>query len=449
TIEQRITPVLCGASFKNKGVQRLLDAVCAFLPNPYDVPAVIGVNPYTEKEEQRQPDVSEPFTALAFKITTDPYMGRMAFLRVYAGELNAGTVVLNTATGKKERIARVMQMHANKQNPVDHIEAGDIVAAVGFKAIRTGDTLCDLAHPLVLENIQFPEPVINMAVEPRTQDDVDKLAISLEKMAEEDPTFRVRNDEETGQTIISGMGELHLDIIIDRLLREFNLEVNRGRPQVAYKEALMETVTHREVYKKQTGGRGRFADLLVEIGPREDGQPGLEFINDSRGGNVPAPFIPAIEKGFREAMKNGVLIGYPVHNMKVRLLDGSAHSVDSDALAFEIAARMAFREACRKARKSLLEPVMKVEVVTPDQYVGDVSSDLNKRRGQIEDIDSRGMDQVVRAKAPLAELFGYVTALRSITSGRASSSIEFSHYEHTPQDMVDDIVLRIRGYLVK
>jgi elongation factor G len=449
TIEQRITPVLCGASFKNKGVQRLLDAICAYLPNPYDVPAVTGLNPYTEKEEQRHPDIAEPFTALAFKITTDPYMGRMAFLRVYSGELNSGTVVLNTATGKKERIARLMQMHANKQNPVERIEAGDIVAAVGFKAIRTGDTLCDLAHPLVLENIQFPEPVINMAVEPKTQDDVDKLALSLDKMAEEDPTFRVRNDEETGQTIISGMGELHLDIIVDRLYREFNLEVNRGRPQVAYKEALLETVTHREVYKKQTGGRGRFADLLVEIGPREDGQSGLEFVNDSRGGNVPAQFIPAIEKGFREAMKNGVLIGFPVHDLKVRLLDGSAHSVDSDALAFEIAARMAFREASRKARKSILEPVMKVEVVTPDQYVGDVSSDLNKRRGQIEDIDTRGLDQVVRAKAPLSELFGYVTALRSITSGRATSSIEFSHYEHTPQEMVDDIVLRIRGYLVK
>lgn len=449
TLEHRITPVLCGASFKNKGVQRLLDAICAYLPNPYDVPAISGLNPYTEKEEPRAPDASEPFTALAFKIATDPYMGRLAFLRVYSGTLESGSVVLNSNTGKKERIARLLQMHANKQSSLTKIEAGDIVAAVGFKQIRTGDTLCDLAHPIILENINFPEPVINMAVEPKTQDDFDKLAISLERMAEEDPTFRVRTDEDTGQTIISGMGELHLDIIADRLSREFNLDINRGKPQVAYKENLLETVTHREVYKKQTGGRGRFADILVEIGPADNGVTGLVFINDTKGGNVPGEFIPAIEKGFREAMKNGVLCGFPVNDMKVRLLDGSAHSVDSDAMAFEIAARLAFREASKKAKKGLMEPVMKVEVVTPDAYVGDISSDLNKRRGQIEDIDSRGLDQVVRAKTPLAELFGYVTALRSISSGRANSSIEFSHYEQTPSEMVDDIVYRIRGYLVK
>lgn len=449
TLEHRITPVLCGASFKNKGVQRLLDAICAYLPNPYDVPAISGLNPYTEKEEPRAPDASEPFTALAFKIATDPYMGRLAFLRVYSGTLESGSVVLNSNTGKKERIARLLQMHANKQSSLTKIEAGDIVAAVGFKQIRTGDTLCDLAHPIILENINFPEPVINMAVEPKTQDDFDKLAISLERMAEEDPTFRVRTDEDTGQTIISGMGELHLDIIADRLSREFNLDINRGKPQVAYKENLLETVAHREVYKKQTGGRGRFADILVEIGPADNGVTGLVFINDTKGGNVPGEFIPAIEKGFREAMKNGVLCGFPVNDMKVRLLDGSAHSVDSDAMAFEIAARLAFREASKKAKKGLMEPVMKVEVVTPDAYVGDISSDLNKRRGQIEDIDSRGLDQVVRAKTPLAELFGYVTALRSISSGRANSSIEFSHYEQTPSEMVDDIVYRIRGYLVK
>lgn len=449
TLEHRITPVLCGASFKNKGVQLLLDAICAYLPNPYDVPAITGINPYTEKEEPRSPDASEPFTALAFKIATDPYMGRLAFLRVYSGSLESGSVVLNSNTGKKERIARLLQMHANKQSSLSKIEAGDIVAAVGFKQIRTGDTLCDLAHPIILENINFPEPVINMAVEPKTQDDLDKLATSLEKMAEEDPTFRVRTDEDTGQTIISGMGELHLDIITDRLSREFNLDINRGKPQVAYKENLLETVTHREVYKKQTGGRGRFADLLVEIGPADNGVTGLVFINDTKGGNIPGEFIPAIEKGFREAMKNGVLCGFPLNDLKVRLLDGSAHSVDSDAMAFEIAARLAFREASKKARKGLMEPVMKVEVVTPDNYVGDISSDLNKRRGQIEDIDSRGLDQVVRAKTPLAELFGYVTALRSISSGRANSSIEFSHYEQTPQEMVDDIVYRIRGYLVK
>lgn len=449
TLQHRITPVLCGASFKNKGVQRLLDAICAYLPNPYDVPAITGINPYTDKEEERAPDATAPFAALAFKITTDPYMGRLAFLRVYSGELESGSVLLNSGTGKKERISRLFQMHANKQTSLQRIEAGDIVAAVGFKQIRTGDTLSDLSHPIILENIQFPEPVINMAVEPKTQDDVDKLALSLEKMAEEDPTFRVRTDEDTGQTIISGMGELHLDIIADRLLREFNLDVNRGKPQVAYKENLLETVTHREVYKKQSGGRGRFADLLVEIGPAGNGESGLVFINDTKGGNIPSAFIPAIEKGFREAMKNGVLCGFPLNDLKVRLLDGSAHSVDSDAMAFEIGARLAFREASKKAKKGLMEPVMKVEVVTPDTYVGDISSDLNKRRGQIEDMDSRGLDQVVRAKTPLAELFGYVTALRSISSGRATSSIEFSHYEQTPMEMVDEIVYRIRGYLVK
>lgn len=448
TIEMRITPVLCGASFRNKGVQPLLDSVCAFLPNPYDVPPVYGENPFTGKTEERKPDADAPFAALAFKIATDPYMGRIAFFRVYSGRLNAGSIVLNSNTDKKERIARIMQMHANKQNPIDLVEAGDIAAAVGFKEIRTGDTLCDIQHPIVLESITFPEPVINMAVEPKTQDDVDKLTLSLTKMAEEDPTFTVRCDQDSGQTIISGMGELHLDIIIDRLRREFNIEVNSGRPQVAYKEAITSVVMHREVYKKQTGGRGRFADITVEVGPADAGFIGLQFINDMKGGNLPKEFIPAIEKGFREAMRNGILIGSPLLSLKVRLLDGSAHSVDSDALAFEIAARIAFREACQKAGKILLEPIMKLEVATPDMYVGDINGDLNKRRGQFETLDTRANLQLIRAKAPLAGLFGYVTSLRSLSSGRATVSMEFSHYAETPADMVNDIILRVRGYLV-
>lgn len=448
TIEMRITPVLCGASFRNKGVQPLLDGVCAFLPNPYDVPAVHGENPYTGKEEKREPDADAPFAALAFKIATDPFMGRMAFFRVYSGRLTAGSVVLNSNTDKKERIARIMQMHANKQIPIDAVEAGDIAAAVGFKEIRTGDTLCEMQHPIVLENIQFPEPVINMAVEPKTQDDVDKLAISLNKMTEEDPTFTVRTDPDSGQTLISGMGELHLDIILDRLRREFSIDVNRGRPQVAYKEAVTSAITHRELYKKQTGGKGRFADITFEVSPADNGQPGLQFINEVKGAALSKEFIQAAEKGFREAMRNGVLIGSPMVSVKVRLLDGASHPVDSDAMAYEIAARMGFREACMKAGKTLLEPIMKMEVATPDTYVGDISSDLNKRRGQIEQLDNRGNLQILRAKAPLAELFGYVTSLRSLSSGRATVSLEFSHYAETPSDLINEIILRIKGYLV-
>ncbi|MFH1120649.1 MAG: elongation factor G [Bacteroidota bacterium] len=449
TIEHRITPVLCGASFKNKGVQPLLDAIVSFLPNPSDIDSVKGINPDTEKEEIRTADSTAPFAALAFKIATDPFVGRLAFIKVYSGTLNAGSYVLNTGTGKKERISRIMQMHANKQNPLQQVEAGDIVAVVGFKEVRTGDTLCDEKHPIVLETIVFPEPVISVAVEPRTQDDVDKLDQSLNKLAEEDPTFTVRVDEETGQTVISGMGELHLEIIIDRLKREFKIETNRGNPQVAYKEALVSTVTHREVYKKQTGGRGRFADIMFEIGPADEGFKGLQFINDVKGGNIPKEYIPAIEKGFRTAMQNGVLAGFSLESLKVRLLDGSYHSVDSDPLAFEICAKVGFREAARTGRNVLLEPVMKLEVNVPDEYVGEITSDLNKRRANVEGIDNKARYQVVKAHVPLAEMFGYVTSLRTITSGRGNSSMEFSHYAELPQVLTDDVIYKLKGYLVK
>ncbi|MBK9356814.1 MAG: elongation factor G [Bacteroidales bacterium] len=449
TIEQRITPVLCGASFKNKGVQPLLDAIVSYLPNPSDIESVKGINPVTEKEEVRHADPAEPFAALAFKIATDPFVGRLAFIKVYSGTLNSGSYVLNTGTGKKERISRIMQMHANKQNPLQQVEAGDIVAVVGFKEVRTGDTLCDEKHPIILETIVFPEPVISVAVEPRTQDDVDKLDQSLNKLAEEDPTFTVRVDEETGQTVISGMGELHLEIIIDRLKREFKIETNRGNPQVAYKEALVSTVTHREVYKKQTGGRGRFADIMFEIGPADAGIKGLQFINDVKGGNIPKEYIPAIEKGFRTAMQNGVLAGFSLESLKVRLLDGSYHSVDSDPLAFEICAKVGFREAAKTGRNVLLEPVMKLEVNVPDEYVGEITSDLNKRRANVEGIDNKARYQVVKAHVPLAEMFGYVTSLRTITSGRGNSSMEFSHYAELPQALTDDVIYKLKGYLVK
>jgi elongation factor G len=449
TIEHRITPVLCGASFKNKGVQPLLDAIISYLPNPSDIESVKGINPNTEKEEIRHPDPAEPFTAMAFKITTDPFVGRLAFIKVYSGTLVAGSYVLNTTTGKKERISRIMQMHANKQNPLTQVEAGDIAAVVGFKEVRTGDTLCDEKHPIVLETIVFPEPVISVAVEPRTQDDVDKLDQALNKLAEEDPTFTVRVDEETGQTVISGMGELHLEIIIDRLKREFKIETNRGNPQVAYKEALVSTITHREVYKKQTGGRGRFADIMFEIGPADEGFRGLQFINDIKGGNIPKEFIPSIEKGFRIAMQNGVLAGFSLESLKVRLLDGSYHSVDSDQLAFEICAKVGFRDAAKKGRNVLLEPIMKLEVNVPDEYVGEVTSDLNKRRASVEGMDSKLRYQVVKAHVPLAEMFGYVTGLRTITSGRGNSSMEFSHYAELPQSLTDDVIFKLKGYLVK
>ncbi|TSA23715.1 MAG: elongation factor G [Bacteroidetes bacterium] len=447
TIENRITPVMCGASFKNKGVQLLINNIVRFLPSPYEVPPVKGINPFTGKEEERHPDPSEPFTALAFKIATDPFVGRITFFRVYAGTLVAGQQVLNTTTEKKDRIMRLILMHANKQNPIKQIEAGEIGVAVGLKEVRTGDTICDPKHPLVLETMIFPEPVINMAVEPKTQEDVDKLAVAFAKMAEEDPTFKIRVDEETGQTLISGMGELHLDIICDRLRREFTIECNRGTPQVAYKEAILDTVEHREIYKKQTGGKGRFADLLIEISPAGRGIKGLDFINEMKGGAIPREYIPAIEKGLKSAMLNGPLVGFPMESIRVRLLNGSFHAVDSDALSFEVAAGMAFRAAAKKAKIVLLEPIMRFEVITPSEYMGEVTSDLTKRRGHVEEVDSRIGNQVIHGKVPLAEMFGYVTTLRSLTSGRATSMLEFSHYQATPQDIMDDVLYKLRGYI--
>jgi len=448
TLELRITPVLCGSSFKNTGVQFLLNAITNFLPSPLDIPAVKGINPFTSKEELRNPDNEEPFTALAFKIATDPFVGRIAFFRVYSGSMEAGTAILNSNTNKRERIARILQMHANKQNPLQKIEAGDIGAAVGFKEIRTGDTLTDIKHPLVLESIEFPDPVISMAVEPKVQDDVDKLSISLAKLAEEDPTFTVRIDGDTGQTVINGMGELHLDILIDRLRREFNIGVNRGTPQVAYKEAISETIRHREIYKKQSGGRGRFAEIYVEIGPADSDVKGLQFISEIRDGVIPKQYIPAIEKGFKMAMQNGVLIGFPMNNLKVRLIDGSYHSVDSDALSFEVAAAQAFRNACKQAKPVLFEPIMRLEITTPDEYVGDLSSDLNKRRGHLENVESKLGVQVIKARVPMAEMFGYITTLRTISSGRALSNLEFSHYQVTPKDIQEEVLYKIRGYVL-
>lgn len=448
TLEGRITPVVCGASFKNIGVQKLLDAITSYLPSPTDIVAVKGTNTHTHKEEIRKADVDEYFSALAFKIATDPYVGRIAFFRVYSGKMKAGEMILNATTGKKERIARIVQMHANKQLPLDEIEAGDIGAAVGFKEIRTGDTLSNDKHPIVLESMTFPEPVIGVAVEPKTQADIDKLSIALHKLAEEDPTFRVVVDEETGQTIISGMGELHLEILMDRLKREFNVECNEGKPQVAYKEAITEEVRHRELYKKQTGGKGKFADLDIIISPADRSVRGLQFIDEIKGGALNREFIDAAHRGFKAAMSNGVLAGFPVESMKVRLVDGSFHSVDSDALSFEIAARIAFREACRKSKSVLLEPVMKLEVITPEEYLGDVLSDLNRRRGNTENVSSSIGMQIVKVKVPLAEMFGYVTDLRTITSGRATSTMEFSHYEITPRNVMEDVLFRLRGMII-
>jgi elongation factor G len=445
TVAMDITPVLCGSAFKNKGVQTMLDAVVTYLPSPLDIPAISGKNPDTEAEEERHPDPKDHFAALAFKIMTDPFVGRLAFFRVYSGALDAGSYVLNTRTRKNERISRILRMHANKQNPIDRIEAGDIGAAVGFKEIKTGDTLCDPDHPIALESMSFPAPVIGLAVEPKTQADVDKLGMALGKLAEEDPTFRVHTDEETGQTVISGMGELHLEIIVDRLRREFKVECNQGAPQVAYKEAITQTVEHRELYKKQTGGRGKFADMTVEISPADQGKAGLQFENEITGGAIPREFIPAVEKGFAAAMANGVLAGYQMDSLKVRLIDGSYHDVDSDSLSFEICARTAFREACRKAKPILLEPIMKVEVVTPEENMGDVMGDLNKRRGQLEGMDTRAGAQVIRAKVPLSEMFGYVTTLRTITSGRASSTMEFSHYAEVPRSLAEEVVAKVKG----
>ncbi|MEZ4825856.1 MAG: elongation factor G [Bacteroidia bacterium] len=446
TLDLAITPMLCGSAFKNKGVQAVLDAVCALLPSPLDVPPVTGTNPDTEKEELRHADVNEPFTALAFKIMTDPYVGRLSFFRVYSGRLEGGSYILNNRTGNKERLSRILQMHANKQNQIDMVEAGDIAAGVGMKDIRTGDTLTNIDRPLTLESIVFPEPVIKLAVEPKTQKDEEKLGIGLSKLAEEDPTFQVRTDEETGQTIIAGMGELHLEIIVDRLKREFKVEVNQGQPQVSYREAITKPVSHREVYKKQTGGRGKFADIQVEIGPvqGEAGQ-GYEFVNDIKGGVIPKEFIPSVEKGFREAMNQGVLAGYQLDGLRVRLFDGSFHAVDSDQLSFELAARAAFRAALPKAGPVLKEPIMAVEVVTPEEYMGSVVGDLNRRRGKIENMGDRGNSKVVKAKVPLSEMFGYVTDLRTISSGRAASTMQFSHYQEAPSGIQEEVIAKVKG----
>ena len=450
-VANKVVPMVCGSAFKNKGVQTMLDLVMELMPSPMDKEETKGTHPDTGEEISRKPDVKEPFTALAFKIATDPFVGRLCFFRAYSGRLDAGSYVLNTRSGNKERISRIFQMHANKQNAIEFIEAGDIGAAVGFKDIKTGDTLCDEKHPIVLESMNFPEPVIGVAIEPKTQADLDKLGVSLNKLAEEDPTFRVKTDEDSGQTIISGMGELHLEIILDRLKREFKVECNQGPPQVSYKETINGEVSHREVYKKQSGGRGKFADIQVVISPVDADfdattkAGGLQFINEISGGNIPREFIPAVEKGFKSAMVNGVLAGYPVDTLKVRLLDGSYHNVDSDALSFEICARSAFREAMPKAKPVLLEPIMKVEVLTPEQNMGDVVGDLNKRRGMIEGMDTRAGSQVIKAKVPLSEMFGYVTTLRTITSGRATSTMEFSHYAEAPRSTSDEVIAKAKG----
>ena len=440
TIDMAIVPACCGSSFKNKGVQFLLNAVMRYLPSPLDKGAVNGTNPNTGDEEVRQPSVKEPFAALVFKIATDPFVGRLAFMRAYSGKLDAGSYVLNTRTGKKERVSRLFQMHSNKQNPIEFVEAGDICAAVGFKDLRTGDTICFEQAPITLESMEFPDPVIGLAVEPKTQKDLDKLGIALAKLAEEDPTFTVKTDHDTGQTVISGMGELHLDIIVDRLRREFGVDINQGAPQVNYKETITATVQHREVFKKQTGGRGKFADIIVEIGPADEGVTGLQFIDEVKGGNVPKEFIPSVEKGFKSAMANGVLAGYEVPSLKVTLKDGSFHPVDSDQLSFELAARLAFRHACPKAKPVLLEPIMSLEVVTPEDYMGDIVGDLNRRRGQINAMDSTLGARIVKAYVPLAEQFGYVTILRTISSGRATSTMTFDHYAEVPAGLAKEVI---------
>ena len=440
TIDMSIVPACCGSSFKNKGVQFLLDAVMRYLPSPLDKGAVKGENPNTGDEEVRQPSVKEPFAALVFKIATDPFVGRLAFMRAYSGKLDAGSYVLNTRSGKKERVSRLFQMHSNKQNPSEFVEAGDICAAVGFKELRTGDTICFDQAPITLESMEFPDPVIGLAVEPKTQKDLDKLGIALAKLAEEDPTFTVKTDHDTGQTVISGMGELHLDIIVDRLRREFGVDINQGAPQVNYKEAITQTVQHREVFKKQTGGRGKFADIIVEIGPADEGVTGLQFVDEVKGGNVPKEFIPSVEKGFKSAMSNGVLAGYEVPSLKVTLKDGSFHPVDSDQLSFELAARLAFRHACPKAKPVLLEPIMSLEVVTPEDYMGDIVGDLNRRRGQINAMDSTLGARIVKAYVPLAEQFGYVTILRTISSGRATSTMAFDHYAEVPAGLAKEVI---------
>ena len=445
TQDMSIIPMICGSSFKNKGVQFLLDAVCRYLPSPEDKDAIVGTDPSSDNEISRKPEVSEPFSALAFKIATDPFVGRLAFFRAYSGRLDAGSYVLNNRTSKKERISRIYQMHSNKQNAIDFIEAGDIGAAVGFKDIKTGDTLSAEKSPIILESMDFPDPVIGIAVEPKTKADIDKLGLSLAKLAEEDPTFQVKTDEASGQTVISGMGELHLDIIIDRLRREFKVEVNQGQPQVEYKEALTALADHREVYKKQTGGRGKFADIVFTLEPAEEGKVGLEFINEIKGGNIPKEYIPSVEKGFKDSMKNGPLAGFEVDAMKVTLKDGSFHPVDSDSLSFELSAKTGFKESAKAARAVIMEPIMKLEVLTPEENMGDIVGDLNRRRGQVNSMDDRAGSKVVKAEVPLSEMFGYVTALRTLSSGRATSTMEFDHYAETPTNISEGVIAEIKG----
>jgi len=456
TIDMAIIPMIAGSSFKNKGVQFMLDAVCKYLPSPMDKEGIVGIHPDDQdllEEDQRKilrkPDVKEPFAALAFKIATDPYVGRLAFFRAYSGRLDAGSYVLNTRSDNKERISRIYQMHANKQNPIEYIEAGDIGAAVGFKDIKTGDTLCDEKHPIILESMKFPDPVIGIAIEPKTKADVDKMGMALAKLAEEDPTFTVRTDEASGQTIISGMGELHLDILVDRMKREFKVEVNQGEPQVEYKEAFTKSAQHRQTYKKQSGGRGKFGDIVFKLGPADDvdGKPfvGLQFVNEVKGGNVPKEYIPSVEKGFREAMKQGPLAGYAVDSLKVTLLDGSFHPVDSDALSFELAAKMGYKEVAKAAGAVILEPIMKIEVITPEENMGDIVGDLNRRRGQVNDMGDRAGAKTIKAFVPLSEMFGYVTTLRTLSSGRATSTMEFSHYEQTPSNISEEVIKKAKG----
>jgi elongation factor G len=445
-INMSITPILCGSAFKNKGVQTMLDAVMAYLPSPLDIESVTGIDPRTDAEIIRHPDPAEPFAGLAFKIATDPFVGRLAFFRAYSGVLEAGSYVLNTRSDKKERISRIFQMHSNKQNPVERIEAGDIGAAVGFKDIRTGDTLCAEEHPIILESMSFPEPVIGIAVEPKTQADLDKMGSALAKLAEEDPTFKVHTDEETGQTVISGMGELHLEILVDRMKREFKVECNQGAPQVKYKEAISGTVEHRELYKKQTGGRGKFADIHVRIEPQTDPEKtGLEFVDEIKGGVIPKEFIQPVSKGFEASLKNGVLAGYPMESLKVTLYDGSFHNVDSDALSFEICAKSAFRSALPKCKPVLLEPIMKIEVITPEENMGDIVGDLNRRRGTIQGMEDRSGAKAIKGTVPLSEMFGYVTSLRTMSSGRASSTMEFSHYDPAPNNVTEAVLAKVRG----
>ena len=447
TITGKVVPMMCGSAFKNKGVQTMLDMVMEILPSPLDVEAITGTNPDTDAEERRKPDANEPFAALAFKIATDPYVGRLCFTRAYSGTLEQGTFVNNSRTGKKERISRIYQMHSNKQNQIDTLQAGDIAALVGFKDIKTGDTLCDLKSPIVLESMDFPDPVIGIAIEPKTQKDLDKLGVALGKLAEEDPTFTVKTDEDSGQTIISGMGELHLDIIVDRLRREFSVDVNQGAPQVAYKEAITSSVDHKEVYKKQSGGRGKFADIRFEISPIDADfeEDGLQFVNKIKGGNIPKEFIPSVEKGFNMAMSNGVLAGFPLNSMKVTLYDGSYHDVDSDALSFELCAQIAFKSAAKQASPVLLEPIMKLTVITPEANMGDVIGDLNRRRGQVEGMDDKAGAKVVNAKVPLSEMFGYITDLRTITSGRATSTMEFFAFENAPKNISEEVIANVKG----